>query len=317
MILTVTPNPSVDHVLYLEGLALHDTNRARRIERDAGGKGVNISRAIHGLGGKTLATGFLGGGAGAYVRHVLNSEGVPNEFVPIRDETRVDFSVELEDGHPPTCFNEPGPTIYDSEVETLVDKITALLPKARWLVLGGSHPPGTPAELFLRIGQLARNAGIPFALDADNAVLQYGIQAGPTLLKPNASEASRLLKRKLQTEEDCLEAAQEISKQIENQNHHESAIVVISRGEHGAVMSAKGQLYIGRTPKVERQGTVGCGDSMLGAMITLLDNGCSPAEAFRFGLAAGAATAQKKGPGIANLEDLDALLPEAKVRAIS
>lgn len=295
-------------------MALHDTNRARRVERDAGGKGVNISRSIHGLRGKTLATGFLGGGPGAYVRHVLDNEGVPNDFVSIREETRIDFSLEMEDGRPPTCFNEPGPTIYDSELETLIAKIRSLLPSSRWLVLGGSHPPGTPPEIFQRIGNIARNAGIPFALDADNDVLKMGLAAGPTFLKPNASEASRLLGVKLTTLEDCIQGAQEIAKRLSVQNPEESSIVVISRGEHGAVMSAKRQVYIGHSPRIQKQSTVGCGDSMIGAMITLLDKGFPAAEAFRFGLAAGAATAQKRGSGVANLDEIEAILPGASVR---
>ena len=248
------------------------------------------------------------------MKYRLEREGVPNQFVPIRDETRIDFSIELTDGKPPTCVNEPGPTVYDSEVETLVDLLKGLLPKARWLVLGGSHPPGTPTDIFRRIGRISRNAGIPFALDADGDVLKLGVEAGPTFLKPNAAEASRFLGRPLRSLEDCILGAREICDVVESQQRDEHVVTVVSRGALGAVMSSHGKTWIGESPRVEKNSTVGSGDSMVGAMLTLLDKGCSPPEAFQFGLAAGAATAAKMGGGLANLEDLEPLLDQVKIR---
>lgn len=309
MILTVTLNPCVDHTLFLDSIALGDTNRASKVERDAGGKGINVSRVIHNLGGHTVATGFLGGGAGAYVRATLDREGVGHEFAAIKDETRLNFSVETAAGTPPTCFNEPGPMILPEELESLLSIVRNQLSNARWVVLGGSRPGGLPDDILYQIGLMAREAGVPFALDADGQVLKQGIPAGPSFLKPNSSEASRLLGRTLSTVEDCIAGAREIS----GMTSAEDPIVVISRGADGAVMWARGETWVGKSPSVVCRSTVGSGDSMIAATLTHLSQGASPAEALRFGLAAGAATASNEGSGLATLEDVNELAIRASV----
>ncbi len=146
MILTVTLNPSVDHTLFVGTIVLHDTNRVQRTERDAGGKGVNLSRVVAELGGKTSATGFLGGGPGAIIRQVLNDQGVLNEFTEVAGETRINFSIESGDG-PPTSFNEQGPEISPAELDTFRGRLQGHLREAEWLTLGGSLPKGVPTSL--------------------------------------------------------------------------------------------------------------------------------------------------------------------------
>src|SRR5687767_14387149 len=106
MILTVTLNPSVDRAVFVDRLKVNDTNRVVRTETDAGGKGVNLSRVLRELGGETVATGFLGGGTGAYICKVLDLQDVPHCFVEVSGETRTNFSVEDAEQNPPTTFNE-------------------------------------------------------------------------------------------------------------------------------------------------------------------------------------------------------------------
>ncbi|RYG85468.1 1-phosphofructokinase, partial [bacterium] len=115
MLLSVTLNPSVDHALFLTELKVGDTNRVTRTERDAGGKGINLSRVYAEMGGETIASGFLGGGTGAYVRGVLEAQGVRHDFVTTSGETRLNFSVEDESHGKPTTFNERGPEISPEE----------------------------------------------------------------------------------------------------------------------------------------------------------------------------------------------------------
>jgi len=311
LILTVTVNPSVDHTLFVDKVALYDTNRASRVERDAGGKGVNVSRVVHGLGGETMASGFLGGGTGAYVRAILASEGVRQNFIEIADETRLNFAVEASDGNPPTTFSEPGPCVSAEELQTLVANLKACLFNASWLVVGGSRPCGLPQDIFRRLGQIARAEGVPFALDADGELLLAGLLAGPAFLKPNVAEASRLLERPLVSLSDIAVAAAEISTLAAYGG--EEPIVVISRGREGAVMRSKGEFWVGTAPEVVCNSTVGSGDSMVGAMLTSLARGATPQDALLHGLAAGAATAAKEGSGLATLSEVNALLPFASV----
>lgn len=310
MILTVTLNPSVDHALFVDALRLHDTNRAARVERDAGGKGVNLSRVLHNLGGDTVASGFLGGGPGAYVRSVLDREGVPHRFVEIAGETRVNVSIEEASGKPPTCVNEPGPTVSPEELDRLADLVREALGEASWLSLGGSLPPGATSQEMIRLGEIAKASGRRLALDADGAILKAGLALRPDFIKPNAKEASRLLDRPIEDVAGAVVAAAELRNMLA-----EDGVAVISMGADGAVMADADGVYVGYTPPVKCVSTVGCGDSMVAAILHSLDLGRSAREAFQWGLAAGAATASSEGSGLAQLSRVEELFPAARVEA--
>jgi 1-phosphofructokinase len=306
MILSVTLNPCVDHALFVSQLKVGDTNRVTRTETDAGGKGVNLSRVVAELGGKTVATGFLGGGPGAYIRKVLDAQGVLHDFVEIERDTRMNFSVEDDGGTPPTTLNEAGPQIEPQEWEDLVRHVERYAASAWWVTLGGSIPPGVPGDAFARLCQTAHKAGSKVLLDADGEALRLGLEAGPDFIKPNAKEASRLLGRPVETLDQAKEAALEL---------HRGGIstVVVSRGADGAVLASQGRVVCGVSPKVHTRSTIGSGDSLLGGMLWAMTESKSIEEAFAWGLAAGAATATTDGSEIARRAVVKSLLPEAQV----
>lgn len=306
MILTVTLNPSVDHALFVEKLKVHDTNRVLRCERDAGGKGVNLSRVVAELGGDTVATGFLGGGPGAYVRSVLKKQGVRHDFVEVDADTRINFSVEDGSGEPPTTLNERGPEISKDDLDELFEHVRKYAKKASWVCLGGSLPPGVPKEIYRDLAAIAKEAGARVVLDADGDPFRFGLEVKPDLIKPNEAEAGRLLGREISSDEDVVQAARELADRAE--------IVVISRGEKGAVMIADGQVSVGLSPKVETRSTVGSGDSLIGGMLWAIEAGKDTNEAFTWGLAAGAATAMTDGSEIARKPVIDELLPKVVVQ---
>lgn len=312
MILTVTLNPSVDHALFVDSLLLNDTNRVKRTERDAGGKGVNVARVAAELGSKVLATGFLGGGPGAYVRSVLARQGVSNDFVEVPGETRVNFSVEDGSGRPPTTFNEPGPEISPELFVSLRDHVRRMAVGANWVCLGGSIPPGVPTEAFRLLIEDARDCGCGIVLDADGEPLRKGLDAHPTFVKPNTKEASRLLGRNISSTADCIEAAKMLAEGLSPASDHES-MVVISRGAEGAVLVSGGTVLVGESPKVTVNSSIGSGDSLVGGMLWALETGKSLEEAFRWGLAAGAATAATDGSEIARRPMVEKLFAEAVV----
>jgi len=136
MILTITLNPSVDHALFVDVVKLNDTNRVNRTERDAGGKGINVARVAAELGSDVLATGFLGGGPGAYIRAVLDKQGVKHDFVEVNGETRINFSVEDGSGLPPTTFNEQGPDITLGNFQDMRDHCRRMSQTAAWVCVG-------------------------------------------------------------------------------------------------------------------------------------------------------------------------------------
>lgn len=148
MILSVTLNPCIDQTFFIDGLKPHDTNRIVRIETDAGGKGVNLARVAVELGGNAIATGFLGGGPGGFVRRVLDLQGVQHDFIETSGVTRTNFSVEDGGEEPPTTFNAKGPSIEESEWEAVVDRVRVLSDSAAWVALGGSLPQGVPVDAY-------------------------------------------------------------------------------------------------------------------------------------------------------------------------
>lgn len=313
MILTVSLNPSVDHALFVDKLLVNDTNHVKRMERDAGGKGINVARVASEMGAETLATGFLAGGTGAFVRHVLNEQGVKHDFLEVPGETRVDFCIEEASGLPPTMFNEPGPEITADAFEYLRAYCKGLTANATWACFGGSLPPGVPPDALRTLIEDCRSETCSTVLDGDGDPLKHGIQAGPTFIKPNTKEASRLLGRVIKTDDECILAARELEARLQTTRLGRAPIVVISRGEAGAVMATENRIYVGRSPQVKVNSTIGSGDSLIGALIWALESGKPIEESFQYALAAGAATATTDGSEIARRPVVLDLLPRAIV----
>lgn len=309
MVLTVTLNPSVDRAVFVQQLKVGDTNRVVRSETDAGGKGVNLSRVLRELGGETVATGFLGGGPGAFICKVLDDQDVPHCFVQVHGDTRTNFSVEDADQNPPTTFNEKGPEILSSDIDHLFTRVKEYLPKLTWLAMGGSLPPGAPTDVFRRLTELAHEAGVKALVDADGDAMKLAMAARPDFIKPNEKEASRLLGRELSGRNDALDAAMELYQHLGGG----AKIAIISRGAGGAVMACEDGEFDGITPSVEMRSTIGCGDSMLGGMLWAMGTGKSLEESFRWGLASGAATASTDGTEIARRPIVESLLPSARI----
>jgi 1-phosphofructokinase family hexose kinase len=313
VIVTVTPNPAVDHVIRVEQIRLHDRNQVQTLERDAGGKGINASRVIHALGGTTFATGFLGGPTGAYVRHVLDFEGVAHRFVSVDDETRINFAIEEAGEEPPTSFHEPGPRVKEHELAELMGVVEGELSGNCWLLLAGSLPQGLDIASVRRIAALVRR-GAMLAVDGDDMVLREGVAAGCSFVKPNIAEAERLLGRSLASLDDLVSAAGAIRHCLIANGADLEAVAVVSAGAQGAVMAAADGRWMGETPRVAVRSTVGSGDSMVGAMLYGIESGVRGPDLLALGMAAGAATASIEGAGLATRSAVDALRPQCKVR---
>jgi 1-phosphofructokinase family hexose kinase len=309
MIVSVTLNPCIDHVLFVDGLQVHDTNRVVRVEKDAGGKGVNLSRVVAELGADTLATGFLGGDTGAFVRCVLDRQGVDHRFVETAAETRTNSSIEDGTGKPPTTLNEKGGPISIAELEELKGLLSELTPQCRWMALGGSLPKGVPTGVFRELALLGRAHGCKVVLDSDGDPQIEGLKARPDFIKPNGPEAERLLGRKIISDEDAILAAKDLLNFVSP-----DGFAVLSRGKQGAILASEEGIYIGQSPTVDAKSTIGSGDSLIGGLLWALEEGKPLPEAFAWGLASGAATAMSDGSGIAKRNDVLALVPKAQVK---
>ncbi len=179
MIATITLNPSLDEDIFVNGLVLDEANRWVKLRHYAGGKGTNVSRAIHEMGGLTVAYGFIGGPVGRAVEILLDEEGVPFSFTPIAQETRTNVIITDTKTFQQTRIDAPGPHISKRELERFLKKLRQILPNPVLQVVGGSVPPGVPVSIYYDIIMEAKDRGIRTILDAEGQWLEEGIKAKP------------------------------------------------------------------------------------------------------------------------------------------
>ncbi|MDT0304712.1 1-phosphofructokinase family hexose kinase [Streptomonospora wellingtoniae] len=260
MILTCTPNPSVDHTLEVPELLLGDILRIRSPTTEAGGKGVNVSRALRAMGRATTAVLPVGGATGAELTSLLS--GLQHVAVPIAGTTRKNFTLAEGDGTT-TKLNSSGPELAPGEVDGLLAAVEAELARGpEWLVASGSLPVGAPVDLYARLAKLAGSYGVPVALDTSGEPLATAVAAGgSTLLKPNREELGALAGRALESVGDVVRAAREA---VARGNH----AVLVTLGPHGALLADADGIWWGQGPPVVPRSTVGAGDCALAGYLS-------------------------------------------------
>jgi 6-phosphofructokinase 2 len=306
MIATVTLNPSLDRTVTVEELVLDETNRWTSLRRDPGGKGINVSRVVHELGGDTIAYGFIGGIDGETLKHLLKQQGVRFDFTSITGEIRSNFIITDLKTRRQTRIDAPGPQISDSHLKKLTAKISRIKPKPDFLVLAGSVPPGVPADIYRQLIEEAKKRGIKTVLDSDNKWLTEGIKAQPNVIKPNVHEAEDLLGRPLRDEAAIVKAVKTLLRRgIE--------VAVISRGKDGLIVGSGEDIIKVIPPRVEVRSTVGAGDSTIAGLVLKLSQGAGIKEAARWAAAAGTAATLTPGTELCRGPDVETLLPRVKV----
>jgi 1-phosphofructokinase family hexose kinase len=294
MILTVTPNPMLDKTLYVSTFTPGITHRAQRVITIGSGKGINVSRTLLQLGEQTLATGFLGGYAGEQVRHLLNAEKLPNDFVEISNLTRIGFTI-FDSAHVDyTAVFEPGPELLAPEVERLAEKVYNLLPSCKALVLCGSMPCAGFDDLYFRLIQAAKVMKVPVFLDSYKEPLRQGLEAHPDFLKPNREEALYTFGIDIREPNGMKEMLRELSKTG-------AQWIFITDGARAVGVYAHGQCYLATPPPINYVNGLGSGDAMVGAFLLGWLRKMPTADLIGFTIAAGAVNAEEFMPGFADL----------------
>ncbi|MBI4187179.1 MAG: 1-phosphofructokinase [Chloroflexi bacterium] len=310
MIATITLNPSLDEHITVHKLVVGGTNRWTQRHVYAGGKGIDVSRAVYEMGGTTMAYGFIGGAAGRTMEILLDEDGVPYSFTPVGRETRSNFIITDASTSQQTRIGAPGPRISQSELERFLNKIRKISPPPAFMVASGSVPPGLSAHIYYTLIAEAREHGIKTALDAEGQWLKKGIKARPYLVKPNIREAEGLFGRALPTEEDIIRAALDmLDMGIE--------IAAISRGKDGIIAASKERIVKAVSPPVGVLSDVGAGDSAVAGLVLKLADGESLAEACRLAVAMGSAAVMTPGTELGRRTDVEMLLPQVEVQEMT
>jgi len=306
MIATVTLNPSLDIHITVHGLVVDGTNRWTNSRLYAGGKGIDVSRAIHEMGGRSVAYGFIGGSPGRQVEILLDKEGVPFSFTPIERETRTNFIITDTKTSQQTRIDAPGPHITREEFERFQSKLRQIRPKPGMIVAGGSVPRGVAGNIYHDLIMEAKDYKVRCSLDSDGQWLEEGIKAKPYLIKPNVREAEVLLKTELPTEEVIIKAALNLLETgIE--------VVVISRGKDGLIAATKRRVVKAVPPEVKVKSAVGAGDCTVAGLALKLVHEEPLIEACRLAVAMGTAAVLTPGTELCHRADVERLLPQVKV----
>ena len=308
-ILTLTVNPAVDRIVTVDRLVFEDRAYIESTSEAAGGRGINVSRVLTGLGTKTTAITTSGRDVGRKFEEQLKQDSFDKEIVKIRSNIRLNIAISDRQGLS-VKLNERGPKLSKLEQERIAEAVKKLLPSASWLMLCGSAPPGMDTHFYTKLIQLATQHGVETFLDADGESLLHGLEGKPTIVKPNQSEAERLLNTTLITRSQQIDAVQSI-KALGPKS------VVLSLGSRGviAATSSEGVLEV-VPPQIHSLCPIGAGDAMSAAIVWALTKGESFGDALRWGVAAGTASSKLPGITLANFEQTKEIYPQTQLTRI-
>lgn len=300
MVVTVTMNPAIDKTVEIDALIPGGLNRIRKVEYDAGGKGINVSKTIQELGGKSIATGFLGGNAGKTIENVLNEKKIENDFIWVDGETRTNTKVFEQNGEV-TELNEPGPKISEEQTERLLKKLETLAGEDTLFVLSGSVPQGVDKDIYGRITRLVHKKGSKVLMDADGELFTRTLDAAPDIIKPNRVELEEYAGLDYRaSREELFELAEELMKKG-------IGTVVVSMGKSGALFAMGEKRMSCPALSVKAHSTVGAGDAMVAALSLSWDQKLDAVKTVKLCMAASAGavtTIGTKPPSKALIEEL-------------
>ena len=308
LIVTLTINPAIDRIFSVDRLAFEDRSYINSVGESAGGRGINASRVIHSFGGDTRAVLITGGDSGKRLEAHLAESGFLTTLVPIQNDIRTNLTIT--DRHGLTVnLNETGPELSKAEVARVEQAVRDSLDDASWLLMCGSLPPGVPSSFYGKMIAMARKKKVKTLLHADREALREGIEQQPTIVTPNQQEAERLLGRTLLTRSHHLEAATQIRSMG-------AESVVLSLGSRGAIGAFADGLIEALPPRVDAVCPIGAGDALSAAYTWRSTHKKNHADALRWGVAAGTASARLPGMNFASLAQVEEVYRHVEIRRV-
>lgn len=297
MIVTVTLNPSLDRTLEVQRFERGAVLRTSAPTLQAGGKGVNVTRALTANGIPSIAVLPVGGGEGAELSGLLDAAGVSARFVPVAGRTRSNITVAERDGTI-TKLNEPGPALSAVELATLTAVIASAVSSGDWVVISGSMPPALGGEQLQALAGSLADHKVNLAIDTSGDALVAALAARPRLIKPNRAELAEVSGRALVSISEVIDAAKGVrDRGVE--------LVLVSLGADGAVLVGPSGVLVGESRVDRPRSTVGAGDSFLAGFLSRYSVNESDVEsALLEALAWGAAAATLPGTSVPGPGDI-------------
>lgn len=294
MILTITANPTVDRVYFVDNFQMGEVHRPERMVHSAGGKGLNVARVAHIMGEKTVAMGFVGGFNGEYIKSELQKMGIETDFTQVEGETRVCVNISDKQGLSGEIL-EKGPAATPAQKAEFLKEFENRVDDCDIICASGSLPQGVDSSFYCEIIRIAKEHSTHAIIDASGKVLEEVIEAKPFMIKPNRYELSLLMKKEVESIEDVKKALIFLyEKGIE--------LPLITLGKDGAMAYIDGEFYKFNSPDVKVKNTVGSGDSTVAGIATGLRRGMSIIDSIKLGMAAGTANTQFEETGMVSCE---------------
>jgi len=310
MILTVTLNAAIDRTVAVPNFRLGHRHRAVESRTVAGGKGINVARALKLLGRPVIATGFAGGPTGSRLLEQLRGEAVLTDFTRIAAETRINLAVIDPTSGEQTEINERGPAVSAEEVETFVARLRYLADGAKLCVLAGTLPPGAGDDLYARLVKDLGECGVPVVLDAEGSAMLAGLRAGASVVTPNEREAEELVGQEFADRDDLVQGLAELVRLGASEaaiTRPDGCVAVIDEGSERRFLEV-------RTEPLDPVSTVGSGDAFLAGYVAARYDGKPTDECLAYGVACGAESTQHFGAGTVDRNQVERLLGEVHVQ---
>lgn len=309
-IVTLTINPAIDISTTVSRVEPIRKLRCSAAQRDPGGGGINVARVIRRFGGDVAAIYPTGGAIGELLRRLVEHEGIKSYVIPVKGETREDFTAFEEISGKQYRFILPGPRLSEEEQRSCLDTLNAVEPRPRFIVASGSLPPGVSEDFYGRVAMSAKQIGAKAIIDTSGAALRVALNEGGYLIKPNLHELSDLIAAPLDDEKARIQASRSLV------SAGKAEVIALTLGHEGALLMTRDNAWRAEPMRIKTVSAVGAGDSFLGAMVWALASGYNMEDAFRYGVAAGSAALLTPGTELCRREDVERLLPAVKIQQI-
>ena len=285
-ILTVTANPAIDRAYFFQTFTLGEVHRPIKTAFTAGGKGLNVSRVCGILGTDVVATGFVGGYTGDFIRAEVKKQGITDGFTPIAGETRQCINICDSTGFSSEIL-EKGPAISAAERDAFLQAFETQIADRDIVTVSGSLPQGLTPDFYLEIANMAKQHNKKVIFDTSGKTFAEIVKARPFMVKPNRDEFMQFTGWQEFDAKNALLLLKELGVEIP----------FITLGKDGAVAMVDGRIYKFSVPAIQVVSPVGSGDSTVAGIATGLSRGMPVCDAIRLGMAAGITNALFEGTG--------------------
>ena len=306
MIYTITFNPSLDYVVFVDQLNIGSIHRSDNYELIAGGKGINVSYVLKQLGCDSTALGFVAGHTGDCFEQLVNEYGITADFIKLKQGmTRINTKIRSQDSdkasYLETDINANGPVIEKNDIDVLLAKLDVLT-KEDIVIVSGSVPKSIAPQIFYMVLKKCTQMGAIVVVDTSDMYLEAALESRPWLIKPNKEEIESFFKVKIDNREQIIDYGRKL------QEKGAKNVLISLAGEGAILICEDGNILMEKAPKGNVINTVGAGDSMVAGFMVGYIRTESYITALKLGVCAGSATAFSTG--LASKQEIEKLLGE-------